>query len=372
VTLSIDRSSGSAAALMNTTTPPVPDGSAPSTGTGTTTPGPAPGTTGATVDDDPTDKPLQGFWQHMGRGAEHGMNVGTDAWQTITESPMPLLIGGTVSAGLAYRTASINAAAVNKAVGVRGTLNEFVLNGIRVTPALIAGVVGPAAADGVSYLAPNLIPKYRRSMSDGEKSEVQIKRAIAGGLVVGALAGITWLIRPQLLKPTAGFISDQALNGYNVARPIGGAGLAKTILAAGEAVPEGMEVVKRYGPMARDAVFSNRLLLGLVGGGATAYLANRFATAKPEERMQWGLGAAAVGAATVGGVASMRMLTRTATSARGILPDAALFWKPNPKFMKEVFMKVIAPTAGIGGTAAFHYFDVVNDFNKIVDTHKRK
>lgn len=340
-------------------------------------------TPGAGVDDDPNDRPVEGFWQNAGRAWTHSQMVVEDGVrETIGERPATTVAvagGGTALVGMGLALNKSNALNVpfNRSAFVRSSLQEATVNNpLRITPTLAAAVVGPAVADGVSYLAPNLVPKYRKGMPDGEKSSVQVKRAIAGGLAVGALAGITWLVKPSFFQ-RAGFISDKAIHGFQeigeVATRTGRNGVPvqevvrSGTIPFGAVVPSGMSVLKSSTPMVADAVFSHRVMLGIAGGGATAYLGNKALTSEGNDRAMLGIGAAVAGAATVGGMVAVPHLTRTASATSGLLPNKALFWKPSQQFLKELATKVIAPTAATGATAAFNYFDIVNDFEKIVD-----
>lgn len=68
-------------------------------------------------------------------------------------------------------------------------------------PALVFSLLGPAAADGVSHLAPKAVERYERSMKPDKKNWVQTKRAIAGGAAASVIGTAVYLVRPQWLKP---------------------------------------------------------------------------------------------------------------------------------------------------------------------------
>lgn len=233
---------------------------------------------------------------------------------------------------------------------VTESFNQMGVNGIRVTPTLVSAIAGPAVADGVTYLVPNLLPKYKKEMSAKDKNIVQAGRAIAGGIAVGVAAGVVFLLKPDLFKK-AGFISEAARSGMIT----NGAG----------------EVVRQIAPMAKDAVFSHRMILGLAGGLGTLLLANKAVGEKDDQKkLMWGVAAAATGALTVGGIALMPRLTRGAAEASKIafLPggeSSAMFWKPNVQWLKEFGGKIAPITAIPAGTAASQYFDIVSDFETI-------
>lgn len=272
-------------------------------------------------------------------------------------------------------------------------------NTIKITPTLISAVAGPAIADGVTMIAPNLVKKYKDTkdikVADEKKAAeknnqyAKISRAVAGGLVVGLAAGAVFLLKPDLFKKFGAGVSH-AIEGSTTFSVGGGAiqkltgvldeaAIRATMAAAGNKVADGtaVNILKTVSPMARDAVFSNRLLMAGVGGIGTLALANAAAgeTDEGKQKLLWGLTAAA-GAATVGatwgiGKLTQRSVASQIAAAGGSTPRfkglAAnqMFWKPNIEWIKK-YAGTIAPiTAVPAGTAASQYFNIVNDFDEI-------
>jgi hypothetical protein len=171
-----------------------------------------------------------------------------------------------------------------------------------------------------------------------------------------------WLIKPNLFN-SAGFVSDAALNGFTKISIDG----ATQTLAHGAAIPRGATVLESVAPVVKNAVFSHRLALGVAGGVTGAYFANRAVMAEGKDRRKFEITAAAIGAATLGGIAAMPLLTRGAsTIGLNAVNDHALFWKPNSKMVKEVAVKVIMPTAGTAGFTAYNFMDALTDFGKVL------
>lgn len=107
--------------------------------------------------------------------------------------------------------ASIMGAALSKRAGGTFAIGTSAMNTtLRVTPALAASLFGPAVADGLSYLAPNIVPKYQVNMSPGDRDAIRIKRGIAAGALTAATAGLVWLKWPQVFNKV-GLLRDEAL-----------------------------------------------------------------------------------------------------------------------------------------------------------------
>jgi len=284
------------------------------------------------------------FWQAVGRGASHSGSVARDGiGATFGQQPLMSAVGlnSAWAAGLAYKHQEALSGLSGKLLAADAG-KQFVINGIRVTPTLVSAVLGPAAADAASYLAPNIVPSYKKGMSEGDKSAVQIKRAVAGGAVIGATAGLVWLVKPNLFR-SAGFISDRAVNGFT-----------DTV------VRNGQRITRTVQPMARNASFSNRMVFGIAGGGTAAVLGNRALTKDGAERRNLAIGAAAAGAATAGAMALAPRLSG--------LPTANLFMKPNIQWIKEYAYKIAPITAFPAGTAAFNYLDVFGAFGEVTES----
>jgi hypothetical protein len=150
------------------------------------------------------------------------------------------------------------------------------------------------------------------------------------------------------------------------------AAIRATMAAVGKPVASNsaIQILKTVSPMAKDAVFSNRLLVAGAGGVGTLLLANKAAGEEDPDKskLMWGLTAAA-GAATIGGAWGIGKLTSGQVSASGeatgILGKNQLFWKPNIEWVKK-YAGTIAPiTAVPAGTAASQYFNIFNDFDEI-------
>jgi hypothetical protein len=309
----------------------------------------------------------------------------------------PLAFGGfaAVSAGptalmaLAGRTDPLTGATTSYLDRLGATAAS---NTIRITPTLISAVAGPAIADGVTMIAPNLVKKYtdtKNLKTADEKKQAEksnqyskISRAVAGGVVVGLAAGAVFLLKPDLFKKFGAGVTHAiegsttfSIGGGSVQKLTGvldDAAIRATMAAAGNKVADGtaVNILRTVSPMARDAVFSNRLLMAAAGGIGTVALANAAAgeTDEGKQKLLWGLTAAA-GAATVGATWGIGRLTqgsiRANGGAGGVLAKNQLFWKPNIEWIKK-YASTIAPiTAVPAGTAASQYFNVVNDFDEI-------
>jgi hypothetical protein len=248
---------------------------------------------------------------------------------------------------------------LNSAGGAVGT---FATGTVKISPTLVSAVVGPAVADGVSYLAPNLVPKYvKKSPEDiNSKNNISYRRGAVAAAAVGVIALGAFLIKPDLFKKAAIFsVSDEAMNGYTKVRNITRNGAT-------------VQTVKTVAGITADPVFSNRVLVGLVGGLTSAYLLNR-ALSDDDKGIssKTGIAGAAVGVATVGAIAGMRPLTNAMAGTNALAhmaDDQTLFWKPNWKWMKEFGMKVVPFTATPAYLSASTYFNTFNDIGKITDS----
>lgn len=220
------------------------------------------------------------------------------------------------------------------------------MSGLRVTPALVSSVVGPAIADGAAFLAPNLVPKYEPGVSNDKKMWIRAERAAIGGAAVALGAALVWLKWPELLRPHGmNMISDAAISGGKM-----------NLSMMGRTLVEGAADIS---PMVKDGVFSNRLLVSTVGGLGTAALATKALHEQGDSRRNWGIAAAATGAATVGGVVAAKWLTK----GEGLVS----FWKPNKQWFIDYGSKIAPITVIPAGTAAYNNFTVVDAFNKATD-----
>jgi hypothetical protein len=276
-------------------------------------------------------------------------------------------------------------------------------NTIRVTPTLISAVAGPAIADGITMIAPNLVKKYKdpkeatKSITNAtEKAAAEkqvnkdnqmakITRAVAGGVAVGVLAGVVFLLKPDLFKKFGDGVTH-AIEGSTTFAVDGGKAvklsgvLDATQIRAGMAAvgkpiadSSAVNILKTITPMAKDAVFSNRALVAGAGTIGTLYLANKAAGQDDpdQQKLWWGItGAAAL--ATVGGTYGIGKLTQGSLMANGgtggLLAKNQLLMKPNIEWIKK-YASTIAPiTAVPAGTAASQYFNIVDDFDDITST----
>jgi hypothetical protein len=275
-------------------------------------------------------------------------------------------------------------------------------NGIRVTPTLISAVAGPAIADGITMIAPNLVKKYRdpkeatksiTNAADKAAAEKQVNkdnqmakigRAVAGGAAVGLLAGVVFLLKPDLFKKFGDGVTH-AIEGSTSFAVNGGKVTKLSGVLDANAIRQGMaamnkpiasdaviNIVKTINPMAKDAVFSNRLLVAAAGGAGTLFLANKAAgeTDPDQKKLWWGItGAAAL--ATVGGTYGIGKLTQGSLAANGgtggLLAKNQLFMKPNIEWVKKYATTIAPITAVPAGTAASQYFNIVDDFDDITN-----
>jgi hypothetical protein len=145
--------------------------------------------------------------------------------------------------------------------------------------------------------------------------------------------------------------------------------------AIGHPIADGasVNILKTVTPMAKDAVFSNRLLLAGAGGVGTLLLANKAAGEDDpgQQKLWWGLTAAA-GAATVGATWGVGKLTQRSMLANegagGLLAKNQLFLKPNIEWVKKYATTIAPITAVPAGTAASQYFNIVDDFDDITSS----
>lgn len=267
-------------------------------------------------------------------------------------------------------------------------------NAIRVTPTLVSAVLGPAIADGVTMIAPNLVKKYKdtkdiRNIEEKKKAEkenqtAKITRGVAGAVVVGLAAGAVFLLRPEVFKKFGAGVTH-AIEGstrftidgkaQKLAGVLDPATIRATMAAAGSPVANdaAITVLKTVSPMAKDAVFSNRLLMATAGGVGTVLAANKAAGEEDPDRQKlwWGITAAA-GAATIGSTYGIGKLTqgslRANGGAGGVLARNELFLKPNVEWVKK-YATLIAPITAVPAyTSASQYFNVFNDFDEITST----
>jgi len=226
--------------------------------------------------------------------------------------------------------------------------------GIKITPTLVSAVLGPAIADGATMLLPNLLPKYKdvskmptakpeekeaKSAQEKANQKAKIGRAIAGGVIVGVAAAITFLVKPDIFKKFGSGLADAQASGKSLqhfmnseavegvthyvssngvtgkiqgvlnAEQIGGALAA---VNRGGVSGETYTIVKQIAGMTRDAAFSNRFVTASIGGIATAMLANKAAGEQGEDGNKWWIAAGVAGAATIGATYGVGKLTERA------------------------------------------------------------
>lgn len=267
-------------------------------------------------------------------------------------------------------------------------------NAIRVTPTLVSAVLGPAIADGVTMIAPNLVKKYRdtkeirnaeeKKQAEKENQAAKISRGIAGAVVVGLAAGAVFLLRPDVFKKFGAGVTH-AMEGstrftidgkaHKLAGVLDQGTIRATMAAAGRPIASdaAVDILKTVSPMAKDAVFSNRLLMATAGGVGTVLMANKAAGEEDPDRQRlwWGLTAAA-GAATVGSTYGIGKLTqgslRANGGAGGLLARNDLFMKPNVEWVKKYATTIAPITAVPAYTSASQYFNIFNDFDEITAT----
>lgn len=312
------------------------------------TPTPTPAPTAPGDGQDPAAQPPvddQPNWQKfIGRGIVNGTDgvtktVGPYAALYMAGSTAKNFLGSDVRSGSTF-------------FGAAGS------SAVKVSPALVSAVIGPAMADGAAFLAPNLIPKYQPSVTNDKKLWIRAERAAIGGVAVALAAGLIWMKWPNLLKPQgASMITDAAVNGGKLNLTVFGHTL--------------MEGTKDVAPMVKSGAFSNRMTIGLVGGAATAMLSSKALGAEGDDRKKWGMAAAAAGALTIGGIGLAGKLTRGGEKASRIafMPENGFvqFWKPNKQWFIDYASKVAPITAVPAGTAAYNNFTVVDAFNQATD-----
>ncbi len=272
-------------------------------------------------------------------------------------------------------------------------------NAIRITPTLVSAVLGPAIADGVTMIAPNLVKKYKdtkdikvaeeKKKVEKDNQTAKISRAVAGGVVVGLAAGAVFLLKPDLFKKFGAGVTH-ALEGSTqfavdgkVSKLSGvlDANQIRTAMAAmGRPIADGagVNILKTVQGMApggvaiKDAVFTNRAIFAAAGGVGTLLLANKAAGEEDpgKQKLMWGLTAAA-GAATIGGTWGIGKLTQHGITAQGgataLLAKNELLMKPNIEWIKKYATTIAPITAVPAGTAASQYFNIVNDFDEITN-----
>ena len=264
--------------------------------------------------------------------------------------------------------------------------------GIKVTPTLVSAIAGPAIADGVTMIAPNLVKKYKDTKSIKVASEkkqaekdnqyAKISRGVAGAVVVGLAAGAVFLLRPDIFKKFGAGVTHAIegstkfkVDGGNAQKLVGVLDDAaiRSTLGATISPTSSIEILKTVSPMAKDAVFSNRVLMAGAGGAGTLLLANAAAGSEDPDRSKllWGATALA-GAATVGATYGIGKLTQGQISATGeatgVLAKNELFWKPNVEWIKK-YGTTIAPITAIPAyTSASTYFNIFNDFDEITSS----
>lgn len=261
-------------------------------------------------------------------------------------------------------------------------------NAIRLTPTLVSAVLGPAIADGVTMIAPNLVKKYKdpkdikvaeaKRQVEKDNQQAKISRAVAGAVVVGLAAGAVFLLKPEIFKKF-GMGVTHAIEGSTQFAIDGKVGKLAGVLDAnkirvltGGGPSASVNILKTVAPMARDAVFTNRMIVAAAGGVGTLLLANKAAGEidPAKQKLWWGItGAAAL--ATVGGAYGIGKITQQGITSQsgvgGMLARNELLMKPNIEWIKK-YATVIAPiTAVPAGTAASQYFNIVNDFDEITN-----
>lgn len=265
-------------------------------------------------------------------------------------------------------------------------------NSIRVTPTLVSAIAGPAVADGITMIAPNLVKKYKdtkeikdatlKKQAEKDNQNAKISRAVAGGIAVGLAAGAAFLLKPEIFRKfgmgatwAAEGSTSFAINGGKASKLTGVLSadqIRATLAAAGRPLldTDAINIVKTVAPMARDAAFTNRALLASAGGFGTLLLADRAAGEEDPERqkLMWGLTAAA-GAMTVGATYGIGRLTQRSALANngagGLLAKNDLLMKPNVEWVKKYATTIAPITAVPAGTAASQYFNIVSDFDDI-------
>jgi hypothetical protein len=342
--------------VRSAVTPP-----SPTDGTHTTTPASPPNS-------NPVNQQFNDLEHTIGRMVEDGKNAGVQT----TGVGVPLAIA--TGAG---------AAAINKFGADEGTFNfgaKATQQGLRLTPAIASAIVGPAIADGVGYIAPNLMPQYKATMSTDDKTWLRVERAAIGATTVGLGALLIYLKFPQVFTPKESGFLRAANMGIDAMK--GG----RVFNAEAEGAAQ----------LVRNGVFSNRVTIGLVGGLATAAVANHALGQKDDgDRKKWLGITAGVAAGTVGAMYGMKYLTKggikefsDVTLANGTVQrqltgytsaktavlgeDGVIkFWKPNIKWFQEFGKKVGMYTAVPAGVASYNNFTVMDAYGNATDPRYR-
>lgn len=341
------------------TTPSIPKTKVPMPAPGDTTPdvpSPAPGDkTPRTPVEDASSK-NQGFLAETWRGFVHAGMVAKDEANLVgvnTDDGLSLSPASLATvAGLDLGVSGIVAAMHGRERGLSFSdtvwegVSQAGTNALRVTPTLISAIAGPAVADGLSYIAPTILPKYKKEMKPAEKSRVQIERAIIGGAAVGILAGLAFLIKPTLFKKT-GLFNEAAISSLGA----------------------GLNAEGRMAKSAVDAVFSNRVILGAAGALGTLYLTGKAVDSNDPNHGKYAIAAGVAGAVTLAAIGIAPKITRGAEGASKLafMPGEqhALFFKPTLKWLGEYGKKVAPLTMIPAGMSASQYYDIVSDFDTI-------
>ncbi|MCW2960782.1 MAG: hypothetical protein JWM90_1169 [Thermoleophilia bacterium] len=295
------------------------------------------------------------------------------------------------------------------------------LNGLRVTPTLVSAVAGPAVADGITRLAPNLVPKVKKEMNASEKQKATIIRGAVGAAAVGVAAGVVFLVKPDLFKKlgvnfmsdkviqatggstryirggTVGTIADaktatsiaaklQAVNG----EPVNAASIrvlstvddqTKYVIGGREGTLPGMlddalltsllkeeaHVVK-HNAVGKSAAFSNGAMVAGAGAIGSVATLNAMAGASEEDKVKWlAATAGVVGVATLGTVGIVKATSHASINGgpASFLTKNNSFIKPTWQWIKEFGGKIAPITAVPAYMSASTYYDIVSDFSAI-------
>lgn len=339
-----------------------------------------------------------------------GVRRGEDGPQVTLASIAPVAaINGAVAAGFAASEisglaggfsglVSSNNGSVVGALADTGTIGvkNFFLNGLRLSPAAISGVAAPSVA--TMALKPFgkgaiLDPKAQivdattgklRARTKPEEDEVvaqnQRQKLLRGAVAaagIGLAAGAVFLIKPDLFKGALGsqFVRDSSINwstrfttalgqSGHVAGALDEVGVAAALASAGRSLAPGDSITK-VARFAGDAVFTNRVIAGAVGGGATA-LAGYKAYSDRKEGKPWGgwaTASAVAGAATIGTIIAMPRLV----GGSALLSANTLFMKPDQKWLTDYGVRIFPQTGAMAGASAYTYSSTVNEFDKVTD-----
>lgn len=326
-----------------------------------------------------------------------GVNVAEEGGVVIEKNPVSVgvlgagTMGGTALMALGNRVDPLTGAATSYTDRLGTTAAN---NAIRVTPTLASAVLGPAIADGVTMIAPNLVKKYRdtkdirnadeKKQAEKDNQYAKVSRGVAGAVVVGLAAGAVFLLKPEIFKKFGAGVTHAiegstsfSVNGkaHKLVGVLDQGAIRATMAGMGaplasDAVIKGLKTVS---PMAKDAVFSNRLLMATAGGVGTLLAANKAAGEEDpdKQKLWWGITAAA-GAATIGSTYGIGKLTqgsiRANGGAGGVLARNELFLKPNVEWIKKYATTIAPITAVPAYTSASQYFNIFNDFDEITAT----